>query len=170
MHDLLLNLIGDSQFSFDESRPYFRCWFEQVFARWGKQMLSIPVREVSAIRCTWRRPRWFCSVSLIVRSSSSESLPKPMREDGCKWARLAHRSSTGFFFMYSSDQIRWAALMIRLLFGWAPDVGLSRRWYQVDRELGSSLEAEMIDDASTCGRDVYFCCLVPVSSIRTIKQ
>lgn len=34
---------------------------------------------------------------------------------------------TGFFFMYSSDQIRWAALMIKLLFGCTPEVGLSSR-------------------------------------------
>lgn len=34
---------------------------------------------------------------------------------------------TGFFFIYNSDQIRCAALIIKLLFGCTGDVGLSTR-------------------------------------------
>lgn len=45
--------------------------------------------------------------------------------------------------MYNSDQIRCAALIIKLLFGWPDDdVGLSNRWYQVERDAGSSLKVE----------------------------
>ena len=126
VHDLLLNFVGDSQFTLDESRPNFRCWLEQRFARdvhegqLGPHCSKHVLPDIDQCRLVLRDQLGEVHLQYIF-----ERLQEQRNGEDVKDPRRQQR--TGFFFMYSSDQIRCAALMIKLLFGCTPDVGLSSR-------------------------------------------